>query len=227
MSAIYDQFSGGRTDPATAARRIRTTRSLWDPTYVDESWINEKMRVLPLLREWVAKNHPGLGISIGEWNFGAETHMSGGLATAEALGRFGLEGLTSAYYWTSPETRSPSYWAFRAYRNYDGEGAHFLDWTVRVKGDDQQASVFASRDADRSRIVAIMLNFAPSSPMSARLYLQGCGTAASARAYTYTGGEAGFGSLETTMPKGEAAVDTSVKPYSISVVDIRLATPSL
>jgi len=68
---------------------------------VDESWINERMRLLPLLREWVAQNHPGLGISIGEWNFGAESHMSGALATAEALGRFGTEGLTSAYYWTS------------------------------------------------------------------------------------------------------------------------------
>ena len=94
--------TGGKTDPATSARRIRSTRSLWDPTYKDESWIDERMRVIPLLREWIAANYPGLGISIGEWNFGAETHMSGGLAAAEVLGRFGSEGVTSAYYWTSP-----------------------------------------------------------------------------------------------------------------------------
>src|SRR5580765_1626305 len=94
--------TGGDVDPTTAARRIRSTRSLWDPTYVDESWINERMRLLPLLRQWIAMYHPGLRISIGEWNFGAESHMSGGLATAEALGRFGTEGLYSAYYWTFP-----------------------------------------------------------------------------------------------------------------------------
>ena len=75
--------TAGRTDPDTAARRIRSTRGLWDPSYVDESFIKEKMRLLPLLREWIAAYHPGLELSIGEWNFGAETHMSGGLATAK------------------------------------------------------------------------------------------------------------------------------------------------
>ncbi|MEZ4616922.1 MAG: glycoside hydrolase family 44 protein [Caldilineaceae bacterium] len=29
----------GAGDAATQARRLRSTRSLWDPTYVDESWI--------------------------------------------------------------------------------------------------------------------------------------------------------------------------------------------
>ena len=139
----------GQTDPATAALRIRATRSLWDPNYVDESWINERMRVLPLLREWIAQHHPGLGISIGEWNFGAETHMSGGLATAEVLGRFGTEGVTSAYYWTDPAPRSPAFWPFRAFRNFDDAGCHFLDWTVPAKGDVTLASMFSSRRGGR------------------------------------------------------------------------------
>ena len=58
---MADGVHSGQTDPATAARRIRSTRSLWDPTYKDESWIGERMRVLPLLREWIAENYPGLG----------------------------------------------------------------------------------------------------------------------------------------------------------------------
>src|SRR6185436_17484441 len=110
----------GETDRDTAARRIRATRSLWDPSYEDESWIGEKMRLLPRLRAWIDENHPGLGISIGEWNFGAERHMSGGLATAEALGRFGEQGVASAFYWDYPDRDSPAYWAFRAFRNFDG-----------------------------------------------------------------------------------------------------------
>src|SRR5260221_6348912 len=80
------------TDPATAALRIRATRSLWDPTYVDESWIGENMRVLPLLRDWIAKYHPGLGISIGEWNFGAEAHMSRGFVNTAQPGPCGHHG---------------------------------------------------------------------------------------------------------------------------------------
>ena len=29
--------------------------SLWDPNYVDESWVHEPMKVLPLLRQWIAE----------------------------------------------------------------------------------------------------------------------------------------------------------------------------
>ncbi len=45
--------SGGGTDPSTAARRLRTTRGLWDPTYKDESWIAEPIRLLPRMKEWI------------------------------------------------------------------------------------------------------------------------------------------------------------------------------
>jgi hypothetical protein len=210
--------TGGKTDPATSALRIRSTRSLWDPTYKDESWINERMRVIPLLREWIAANRPGLGISIGEWNFGAETHMSGGLAVAEVLGRFGLEGVTSAYYWTIPADRSPAFWAFRAFRNFDGKGGHFLDWTAPVKGSATLTSLFASRDRDRHRVVAVLLNLSALKPLSAAITLQGCGAAASVRAFTYTGGDAGFNPLEVSTKREPLGL--SVAPYSITVLDI-------
>jgi Glycoside hydrolase family 44 len=214
----------GKIDPATNALRIRSTRSLWDPSYVDESWINERMRVLPLLREWVAQNHPGLGISIGEWNFGAESHMSGGLATAEALGRFGTEGLTSAYYWTSPKERSPAYWAFRAFRNFDESGGRFLDWSVPVRGVGTLTSLFASRDANRRHVVAVLLNFASLSPLSARISVASCGVVSAARAVTYTGGAAGFRKLEVSSDDSLQRI--SVAPYSITVLDLTVGSPA-
>ena len=210
--------TGGKTDPATAALRIRSTRSLWDPTYKDESWIADRMRVLPLLREWIAAHNPGLGISIGEWNFGAETHMSGGLAVAEVLGHFGLEGVTSAYYWTSPAERSPAFWAFRAFRNFDGRGGHFLDWSVPVKGSATLTSVFASRDSDRHHVVVVLLNLSALTRLSSEIALQGCGAVASLRAVTYTGGEAGFTPLPVSSKR--EPLELSTAPYSITVLDI-------
>jgi hypothetical protein len=210
--------AGGNTDPATAARRIRSTRSLWDPTYRDESWINERMQVLPLLRRWVAENYPGRDISIGEWDFGAEGHMSGGLATAEALGRFGTEGVYSAYRWGSPADRTPGFWAFRAFRNFDGKDGRFQDWSIPVKTDGTLVSLFASRDEGRRRLVAVLLNLAPASPLSAELLLQGCGAVASAEAYTYTGGIAGFSKMAVVPAKDR--VNTRADPYTISVLDI-------
>jgi hypothetical protein len=214
----------GKTDSATAALRIRTTRSLWDPNYVDESWINERMRVIPLLRDWIAQYHPGLGISIGEWNFGAESHMSGGLATAETLGRFGTEGVTSAYYWTSPADRSPAFWAFRAFRNFDGEGGRFLDRTVPVKNDTALTSLFGSIDTEGKHVVAVLLNFAAFSSVTARIGLTGCGAVSAARGFAYTGGEGGF--KKTEVSAAGTTVETSAAPYSITVLDLTLSPAS-
>ncbi|RYE70700.1 MAG: LysR family transcriptional regulator, partial [Oxalobacteraceae bacterium] len=61
---------GERTDPAAAAARIRATRSLWDPTYKDESWIAEKIALLPRLKSIIDAEYPGLRVSLGEYNFG-------------------------------------------------------------------------------------------------------------------------------------------------------------
>jgi Glycoside hydrolase family 44 len=213
----------GGTDPATAALRIRSTRSLWDPTYVDESWIGERMRVLPLLREWIARYHPGLGLSVGEWNFGAEGHMSGGLAVAEALGRFGLEGLHSAYYWTFPPERSPAYWAFRAYRNFDGQGGRFLDRSVPVRGGAALASAFASTDEGRHAVV-VLLNHDPASALAARLDLARCGRVAAVRAFAYAGGEAGFRRAEAALAPDR--VDVAAAAYSMTVVEVTFAGAS-
>jgi Glycoside hydrolase family 44 len=213
----------GKTDSATAALRIRSTRSLWDASYVDESWINERMRVIPLLKEWIAQNHPGLGVSIGEWNFGAETHMSGGLATAEALGRFGTEGLTSAYYWTHPADRSAAFWAFRAFRNFDEAGGRFLDWTVNARSDAPLSSLFGSRDADGTHVVAVLLNFATLSSLASKVALQGCGTVSAARAFTYTGGEAGFKKFDVSSTPD--SLQATFPAYSITVLDLTMNRP--
>jgi hypothetical protein len=40
-------------DATTQVLRLRSVRSLWDPNYVDESWINEPVRLIPRMRDWV------------------------------------------------------------------------------------------------------------------------------------------------------------------------------
>jgi hypothetical protein len=215
--------TSGATDAATAALRIRSTRSLWDPDYVDESWIKERFRVIPRVREWIAESYPGLGLSIGEWNFGAEGHMSGGLAVAEVLGRFGTEGVTSAFYWTYPPDRSPAFWAFRAYRNFDGRGARFLDRSVPVRGEAPLASLFASTDAARRRAVLVLLNHDPESPLAARVDLSRCGTAGASRVFAYGGGSGGF--VRAADAPAGATIEVAAAPYSITVVESPLAAP--
>ena len=170
---MADRVGGtnGGTDAKTAALRLRSTRGLWDPTYVDESWIGEPVQLIPRLKKLVAENDPGVGISIGEWNFGAELHISGGLAVAEALGRFGQQGIQAAFYWTYPPNRSPAFWAFRAYRNFDGKGGHFLSRSVPTVTP-EGTSLFASRDESGTHVVLVALNLKPDSDLSAKIDLE-------------------------------------------------------
>ncbi|WP_407737835.1 glycoside hydrolase family 44 protein [Hyalangium sp.] len=211
---------GEKTDPESAALRIRSTRALWDPSYKDESWIAEPVRLIPRLKKMVEDNYPGRGIAIGEYNFGAARHMSGGLAQAEALGRFAEGGLTAAFYFATPPPRSPAWWAFRAYRNFDGHGGRFQDAYVPSSAE-EGTSLFASRSVDGRHLVAIALNVDPDTARSARVELKGCGVLKGSRVMTYAGEPSGF--AEQQAPGMSAGMmEAQLPPYSITVLDLTL-----
>lgn len=207
---------GNAADPATAALRLRSTRSLWDPTYKDESWIDDEVQLLPRLRDWVKNNYPGRRISLGEWSFGAEDHISGGLATAEALGRFGAYGLDSAFYWAAPAAGTPTFWAFRAYRNYDGKGAHFLDYSLET-ATDSGTSAFASRDQGGQKLVLVVLNLDADYAKAVTFETSGCGTLQWLRSFVYTGSPDGI-TPEPAATRHE--LETTLPPYSFKIIEL-------
>jgi hypothetical protein len=204
------------TDDRSAEKRLRATRSLWDSSYKDESWINENVRLLPRMKEWIAKNYPGRGISIGEWNFGGESHVSGALATAETLGRFAEAGVTSAYYWSIPPANSPTFWGFRAFRNFDGKGAAFESFLIPARGADK-VSLFASRDTTGQRYVMIAINLDRNEPRHAEISLRGCVPFTKLTAYAYTGGAPGLLLHKAEATPGELVVE--LLPWSITVLE--------
>jgi hypothetical protein len=191
-------------DSEVAALRVRSTRMLWDPSYTDESWIKEPVRLLPRMREWVDAQYPGRGLSIGEWSFGGEQHMSGALAMADALGRFAEYGVTSAFFWAYPPEGSPGMWAFRAYRNFDGHGGRFLDLYAPSRASDREVSLFVSRDEAGQHLVAVVLN--PS------------------KTYVYRGEPTGF--VPRSPARDGAGVSQAIAPYSIAVFDLKMGAPS-
>lgn len=213
---------GAQKDEVTNELRLRSTRALWDPSYFDESWIKESVRLIPRMKEWVRQSYPGTKISIGEWSFGAEDHISGGLATAEALGRFGQQGLDSAYHWGDLKETEPAFWAFRAFRNFDGNGARFGNEALAVT-ETEQVSLFASRDAGRQneRLVLVLINRSAQSELAARVALEGCGEVASSRLFSYAEHSTGLKEGKATLEG--AAVAATLAPYSFAVVELKAA----
>ncbi len=150
---------------ATQALRLRATRSLWDPSYVDESWISDTepggvaVRVIPRMRDWVSANYPGTKLSITEYNWGALDHINGALAQADVLGIFGREGLDLATLWGPPSATQPGAFAFRMYRNYDGEGHGFGDVSVQATSEDQDTlAVYAGQRSVDNALTVIVIN---------------------------------------------------------------------
>ncbi|HKO52811.1 MAG TPA: glycoside hydrolase family 44 protein [Polyangiaceae bacterium] len=207
-----------KSDPDTAALRLRSTRSLWDPTYKDESWINDKVRLIPRLKEWVAQNYPGLKVSLGEYNFGGEKHISGALALAEALGRFGTEGLDYAFYWLSPPKDSPTYWAFRSFRNFDGKNGRFLDQSLSSKMA-PDVSLFASRDATGKHLVLIAINLNPTTSAKAKIALDGCSGISTQHRFSYDASAPG---IVDQGSKTGGVLSETLPPYSINIFDVVL-----
>jgi hypothetical protein len=186
---IYPQGgeSGNDVSPAMQDRRNRSTRSLGDPNYKDETWINEKVRLIPRLKEWIKANYPGTQIGITEYNWGAEGHINGATAQADVLGIFGREGLDLANRWTAPAPGSPAYNAIKIYRNYDGKGSEFGDTSVKAESPDpDKVAVFAATRSSDQALTLMVICKERAGPVTGSLNLAGAGAKGPAQVWQLT-----------------------------------------
>ncbi len=178
-------------DSSTQALRLRSTRSLWDPTYIDESWIGGMtpggaVNLIPRMKAWVAANYPGTKLSISEYNWGALNDINGALAQADVLGIFGSEGLDLATLWGPPADTDPGAFAFRMYRNYDGAKHAFGDVSTLAASTDQGtlAVYAAQRTADNALTVMVINKVA--NPLTSTVTLAGYTPVSNAAVYQYS-----------------------------------------
>jgi len=164
---------GNDTSSTMQLRRNRSTRSLWDPAYVDETWINDTVKLIPRLRGWADTYYwPGTPIAITEYNWGAEGHVNGATTQADIYGIFGREGLSMAARWTTPDASTPTYKAMKMYRNYDGNKSGFGDTSVRAlaPNPDNVSAFAALRSADNALTVMVINKYlSGSTPVTVNL----------------------------------------------------------
>jgi len=163
---VYGSTSHSR---AMRSLRLRSTRSLWDPSYRDESWIGEPVTLIPRVRSWVAKENPGTKLGIGEYSWGGDDDPSGAIAQAEILGIFGRENVDAAFFWAG--LSGVQRFAFQLFRNPDGSGHGFgnralacetnapyhLGAFAAVRDDGALTIVLVNKDLDRPAEVRLEL----------------------------------------------------------------------
>ncbi len=176
------------------------TRSLWDPTYTDPSWIDAPIALIPRMECWInghvpdlcpnsAGYYPGTKLSISEYNLslqnaGAQTNA---IIQGDTLGIFAREGVSLATRWSMPYDGDEIDDAFLMYRNYDGNGSKFGDTYIdSVSSDQSQLSVYGARRSSDGAYTIMVIN-KTTDALTSDLALDG-GIEGSVSAWQWAGG---------------------------------------
>jgi PKD repeat protein len=183
---------GNDTSTTMQLLRNKSTRSLWDPNYVDQSWINDKVMLIPRLRNWADTYYvPGTPIGVTEYNWGAESHINGATTQADILGIFGREGLDLAARWTTPDASTPTYKAIKIYRNYDGNKSAFGDTSVAAGGaNPDNVAVFAAQRSSDGALTVMVISKYLSGTTPVTLALNNFSASGTAQVYQLTSANA-------------------------------------
>ena len=201
---------------AMQARRNRSTRSLWDPAYLDESWIADYVRLVPRLKSWVAANYPGTKTAVTEYNWGAEGHINGATTQADILGIFGREGLDMATRWTTPDPSTPTYKAMKIFRNYDGGHSTFGETSVRASAPNPDAlSAFAALRASDGALTVLVVSKTSAGPTPLTLSIAGFAPRSTAQAWQLTSANAIARLADVSVSGG--TISTSVPAQSVTL----------
>ena len=134
--------------------REQSPRSLWDPTYIEQSWITmvdgqatrgpggystRAVQLLNRLDASIDTFYPGTRLCVTEWNYGRMGDISGAIAMADVLGIFARRGVYCAALWDLTGQGGDPYGGdrvrqhagvaavFKAFLDYDGARHGFGD----------------------------------------------------------------------------------------------------
>lgn len=191
-------------DGGTDATLLESTRSLWDPTYVEKDWYgqyNGAINLLPNFHKWVDANYPGTKVSISEYGWGSNDTLNGALCQTDVLGIFGRERLDLACLFGPPKAAQPLANSFRLYRNYDGKGGQYGSVWVRSQSADQgRLAVYGAQRPSDHALTLIVIN-KTGGDLTSRLSLSHFASANSAQVYRYSAAN-----LKAVVPQSAQAL---------------------
>jgi hypothetical protein len=181
------------------------TRSLWDPTYTDPSWIGQKIQLIPRMKKWVANDYPGTKLSLSEYNLSVGDATTNALIQADTLGIFAREGLDLATRWPMPNDGPLIDDAFRIYRDYDGHGAKFgSTWVRSTSANQGRLAVYGARRSSDGAYTILVIN-KTGDALQSPLALSGVSATGNAQVWRWTGGAINHVGGQNVPPGGFTA----------------------
>ena len=158
-TAGLDRVTNGSTDPGVSIARMQCPRTLWDSSYVENSWIGQyysPCTYLVALKNGVRDYYPNTKIGFTEFDYGAPGHISGGIATADVLGIFAKYGVYFSSHWGALTGYLAQ--AYKIFRNYDGHKSTFGNTYVQSNTSDiVNSSMYASIESTDSNTMHIIV----------------------------------------------------------------------
>ncbi|WP_197080947.1 glycoside hydrolase family 44 protein [Gordoniibacillus kamchatkensis] len=187
--ASYDNLEANKA-------RMQAPRSLWDPSYTENSWISQwrssYLPLIPRLKQSIDMYNPDTKIAITEYNYGGENNVYGGIAEADLLGIFGKYGVYETNFWKMVNGLTDAPYinsAFNLYTNYDGNHSAFGDTKIKAETSDiDNSSIYGSVFKDSNNdLHLIALNKNNDFDMNAVFNIAGGTRYASARVWAFDG----------------------------------------
>ena len=140
-----------------------------------------------VVRKLVDQYYPGTQIGFDEWNlFPKSDPLGGALATADELGVFARDRVAEAAYWGLDDPTKPNAYAFRMYRNYDGQGSRFGDtYLTSTSTDTTQLAIYGARRSTDGALTVMIIN-KTGSDLTSSVALTGFTPGSSAHMYQYS-----------------------------------------
>jgi len=216
------------------AAQLASTRTLWDPTYNGGTWVEQydfqgPMQLIPRFRGWISTYYPGTLLSLSEYSIDSgNKSIVDAIAEMDVLGIFGREPIDFADMWNPPGPQDPIAYAFRMFRNYDGNGSQFGDTSISAVSSDQGSlSVYAAQRSSDNAVTILVIN-KTTGALSSSIALSNLTLPATAQVYTYSSASLTSiahpsdtaitgGSLSYTFP-GYSAVMFVVQPAATPTV---------
>jgi len=221
-------LNGPTLSQAQITAIVQSPRSLWDTSYIENSWItgklHEPVNILGRLQTRITNENPTMRIAISEYNNGGGQHIAGAIAQADNLGIFGAQNIFAASLWRLSSNSEYIFAGFRAFRDFDGHNSNFGDTAVQTSSSNvANVAAYASTDSTNAgRAVFVLINRSNSSQITAINGLRLYGTA---HLFQITAALAASQSSIEPVPVGTLATSGSsltitLPAMSVTTVDV-------